>query len=312
MTLLIPFTVGRPLQRFPWVTTVLLALCGIGFALARGFGEARVFQEWGFVPDSFSADTLVTSLFLHAGWLHLLGNALYLYLFCASVEDFLGRAWFAVFYFAGGNLAALAEGLLQPGLAVVPMVGASGAISACLGFATVLLPKFAVEVRLFYLSELLLFRGGTRKFSVPLLVLTLMWFAEDICSLFRPSTGDGNATAFGAHVAGFAFGLLAGWSARRWHPGCQRQTESPRPLLNEPPMDAFVMPETHGQDCPEETNMHRLFGLVVGCVLGLEVAMFFLDLNSLAGLVLCAVTGGVVAAIVAGRIGQRFWSAFGD
>lgn len=312
MTLLIPFTVGRPLQRLPWVTTVLLVLCGIGFGLGKLFGEERVFREWGFTPGSFDVVTLVTSLFLHAGWLHLLGNALYLYLFCACVEDLLGRVRFMVFYFSGGGLAALAEGLLQPNLAGVPMIGASGAISACLGCAAILLPKVAVEVRLFYLSELLFFRGNIRKFSVPLWVLTLAWFAEDVYGLFHPGAGDGNATAFGAHVAGFAFGLLAGWAARRWCPDCQAQSETFTPLPNEPPGDPFVVPESHGQNCPEETNMHRLLGFVVGAVLGLAVAMFLLELNSLGGLALCAVTGGVATAILAGRSRQRFWSSLGN
>lgn len=311
MTALIPFAVGKSLQRFPWVTTLLLVFCGIGFALARGLGEARIIREWGFVPGSFNVINLFASLFLHAGWWHLLGNALYLYLFCACVEDLLGRIRFAAFYFIGGMVAAMAEGFLQSNPPGVPMIGASGAISACLGLATILLPKVAVEVRLFYLFELLLFRGGTRKFSAPLWVLTLAWFAEDVYGLFHPGSDDGNSTAFGAHVAGFAFGLLAGWPVQRWCPGCEARSESPT-LLNEAPPDPFTIPETHGQDCPEETTMHRLLGFAVGGVLGLAIALFLLEIGNWAGLTLCAVTGGVTAAIVAGRSRHRFWSALAD
>src|SRR5258706_7564925 len=130
---MIPLYDRNPTRRFPIVTVGLIVACFVVFGLeltvSMGGGDAaleRFFDQWGAVPSKitaaiaagnwFSAATLgiFTSMFLHGGWLHILGNMLYLWIFGNNVEDRLGRVRFLVFYLVGGVVAALAQGGIAP------------------------------------------------------------------------------------------------------------------------------------------------------------------------------------------------------
>jgi membrane associated rhomboid family serine protease len=149
---------------------------------------------------------IVSGMFLHASWLHVLGNMLFLWIFGNNVEDVMGRLRFLVFYLAAGFAAALTQTAVTlhfagAGSAGVPTVGASGAIAGVLGAYFVLLPHARVVTLLF----------GFVPVPISALVFLGLWFFfqlwEGGFSLVHPSAGGG--VAFAAHVGGFVFGALA-------------------------------------------------------------------------------------------------------
>jgi membrane associated rhomboid family serine protease len=184
------------------------------------------FQDWGAVPACVTHSlglnpnvdpralavlcqgdrsllTPFTSMFIHAGWLHILGNMLFLWVFGDNVEDALGHVRYLVFYLIGGLVAAATQVALNMN-EFVPSVGASGAIAAVMGAYLVMFPqaRIAVFIPLFF------FLGAT---YIPAVVLIGIWF---IMQLFTGvasigyATGGGGGIAWGAHVGGFVAGLL--------------------------------------------------------------------------------------------------------
>ncbi|HID89696.1 MAG TPA: rhomboid family intramembrane serine protease [Anaerolineae bacterium] len=158
--------------------------------------------------------TLVTSMFLHAGWAHLIGNMLYLWIFGDNVEDALGRTGYVLFYFAAGIAAGLAQVLVAPN-SQIPGVGASGAIAGVLAVYLVLYPTAPVRVLVpgFYFM---------RVARVPAIIVLGMWF---IIQLFNGFLSLGTMTlatggvAWFAHIGGFVAGLVVGFLVRavkRW------------------------------------------------------------------------------------------------
>lgn len=141
--------------------------------------------------------TLVTSMFLHADFLHLGGNMLYLWIFGNNVEDALGPARYALFYLAGGVLAGLAHVLTSPG-SPVPTIGASGAVAANLGAYFLLYPRAKVSVLLWFFLFVQVVR-------VPAVVLLGLWLAMQLLGL--GGTGVANV-AWAAHIGGFVAGLV--------------------------------------------------------------------------------------------------------
>jgi len=142
--------------------------------------------------------TLVTSMFLHGGWLHLFGNMLYLWIFGKGVESALGGPRFLVFYLLCGVAAALTQALTDPA-SEVPMIGASGAIAGTLGAYLILHPRANVVV----LVWILVF---VRLVSVPALILLGIWFGLQLLSALSMETGEAGV-AFWAHVGGFVIGI---------------------------------------------------------------------------------------------------------
>jgi membrane associated rhomboid family serine protease len=223
----IPLYDRNPTRRFPIVTVSLIVACFIVFAyelsISIGGGDDalnRFFESWGAVParitasidagDYLSQATLgiLTSIFLHGGWLHILGNMLYLWIFGNNVEDRLGRIGFLVFFLIGGIVAALAQVLIDP-QSTAPLVGASGAIAAALGAYIVLFPGARILSLVFlgFFYQLL---------NVPALVILGFWFVLQLISGFG-SLGAGTAeggVAFFAHIGGFALGMAVGFVLR--------------------------------------------------------------------------------------------------
>jgi membrane associated rhomboid family serine protease len=172
-----------------------LAVYSLGMIPARLFGYAELPAEVAAVP---AWATVVTSMFMHGGWLHLGSNMLYLWIFGDNIEDSMGHGRFAVFYLLCGTAAALAQGFVDPA-SEIPMVGASGAISGVLGGYILLHPGATVRV--------LLFLGFFVTIAhIPALIVLGIWFLLQLFNSFAtPTTGGG--VAFWAHVGGFVAGL---------------------------------------------------------------------------------------------------------
>jgi membrane associated rhomboid family serine protease len=202
------------------VTAAILGLCCLAFAwelvlLAQGGDAAlaRFFERRGLVPadlvaalqagDFLSGPTLdlFTHMFLHGSWLHLMGNMLFLWIFAVNVEDRLGRPLFAAFFVAGGVAAAAGHVLVDP-TSEIPMIGASGAISAVLGAYLVLFPRARIQslVFLVFFYELI---------AVPAVFVLGFWFLlqliDGLASLGLTAEADAGI-AFWAHIGGFLAG----------------------------------------------------------------------------------------------------------
>src|SRR3954451_11596966 len=226
---MIPLRDANPTRRVPIITIALIALCVVVFAAelaaqASGGDAAleRLFDDWALVPGRLTgalrgdqADvldhdlaTIVTSMFLHGGWIHLIGNMLYLWIFGNNVEDRFGRIGFLVFYLIGGLAAAATQILIAPD-SMTPVVGASGAIAAVLGAYVVLYPRARVLSLVFlgFFYQLL---------QVPAIIVLGLWFLlqliDGVASLGVSSTGGG--VALFEHIAGFVAGALVGLLVR--------------------------------------------------------------------------------------------------
>jgi membrane associated rhomboid family serine protease len=230
------FPIGdeNPTLRTPVVTYLLLASLLVVWLLVQGAGIdehklAETVCNLGLVPGELTREapvgtavpigqglaclvdrepinwlTPLTSMFLHGSWMHLLGNALFLWVFGNNVEDSMGRLRFLVFYVLCGLAAAAAQIAVGPASAV-PMVGASGAISGVLGGYLLLYPR--VRVRVLFILFIFI-----RVFRIPAYLVLLWWIGYQILSglpelmSVDPQVSEG--VAFWAHIGGFAAGLL--------------------------------------------------------------------------------------------------------
>ena len=196
------------------VTIALIALNVLAFFLELGQGSEGALQSfitaWGVVPREYSVghdippmiplpywSTLITSMFLHGGWMHLGGNMLYLWIFGDNLERVMGAAKYAVFYIVCGIAAGLAH-ILFAGGSAVPSVGASGAISGVLGGYLLMFPQNRVKV---------LTRGGVA--SVPAIVVLGLWIVIQLVSQLGSiaETSQGGGIAYMAHIGGFVAGM---------------------------------------------------------------------------------------------------------
>lgn len=188
------------------VVTYILLLANVLFFFVEMNGGEPFIRQWAFVPERFLANpgadmvTLFTSMFMHAGWAHLLGNMLYLWIFGDNVEDRFGPGLFAAFYIVSGLAATFAQLAVSAGSSV-PNVGASGAIAGVLGAYILLFPQGRVRV---------LQRGGV--IHVPAIVVIGLWIAiqlfSGIGSLADTAQSEGGGVAYMAHVGGFVAGFI--------------------------------------------------------------------------------------------------------
>jgi membrane associated rhomboid family serine protease len=239
----IPLRDRNPTRRAPIVTFGLIGACFVAFAIelaVTGTGGdpalEAFFRNWGAVPADITGALdrgdylgpamlgVVTSMFLHSGWVHLLGNMLFLWIFGNNVEDRLGAIPFALFYLFGGIAAALAQVVIDP-RSTIPLVGASGAIAAALGAYIVLFPGARILSLVFlgFFYQLL---------EVPALVVLGYWFVLQLVSGFGAlgaETAQGGV-AFFAHIGGFVLGVVVGLVLRVTGVGAGRRGPSPGPM----------------------------------------------------------------------------------
>ena len=158
--------------------------------------------RFGYIPAEGGFARLVSSMFVHAGFLHLLFNLLFFFVSGPFIEDVFGRPMFAVLYLLGGLAASLTYGAKHPA-SVIPLVGASGAIAAVMGAYLVRFLKSKVE---FLFVPLLLRPTLHFRFFVPAFVVLPLWFVKQFLEMRGEDSGGGGGIAFSAHVGGFVFG----------------------------------------------------------------------------------------------------------
>ena len=213
---MIPLRDDIPSRRLPVISWLLIAANVTVFLYEVALGPALrpLIQERGIVPAEFAGDpgaealTLLTSMFLHGGWGHLLGNMLYLWIFGDNVEDRMGPLRFLFFYLAAGAAAGLAHIYSQPD-STIPTVGASGAVAGVLGAYLVLYPKARV------LTLLPTFPMAMAE--IPAVFFLGVWFVFQLFSgalQLSISRGSGGV-AFLAHIGGFLAGVVFGVMAAR-------------------------------------------------------------------------------------------------
>ena len=208
-----PIRDHNPSGRTPFVTYLLIAV-NIAVFLSYGLTlqEPQLsyfFYDWGLVPRFISEGValhgLVTHMFLHGGWMHLLGNMLFLYIFGDNMEDEMGHFGFAIFYVFSGLAAAALQYAAAP-MSEVPMVGASGAIAGVMGGYLLLFPKARVDV-------LFIFIIFFRVFAIRAWIVLGVWFALQLFNGAMTPT-DGGGVAYWAHAGGFAAGVIL--SLKTW------------------------------------------------------------------------------------------------
>ena len=193
-------------RTFPVVTYALIAL-NVLFFLVELSGGDEFIKQWAFIPARFSAApgsnavTILTSMFMHGGWMHLFGNMLFLWIFGDNVEDRFGHLQFLLFYLLVGFAATLAQFALAPHSSL-PNVGASGAIAGVLGAYILMFPQSRVNVLL-----------GRQIVAMPALIVIGLWIAIQLFSgvgsiAHTDETSDVGGVAYIAHIGGFFAGFL--------------------------------------------------------------------------------------------------------
>ncbi len=193
-------------RTFPIVTYALIALNVLMFFVELSSGDAFI-NQWSFVPSRFAANpgpeflTIFTSMFMHAGWIHLGGNMLYLFIFGDNVEDRLGHLRYLVFYLLCGIAASFAQYMVSIGSSV-PNLGASGAIAGVLGAYIIMFPGERVRVLM-----------GYAIVQMSAVIVIGFWIVLQVLSsvsTFTASsqTGSGGGVAYMAHVGGFIAGIV--------------------------------------------------------------------------------------------------------
>jgi rhomboid family protein len=210
---MIPLRDVIPSRTVPYVTVTLIVLNLLAWLFEVSLPRDVLPQfllVYGVVPAYFRWPAVLTSMFLHGGWFHVLGNMLYLWIFGDNVEDRLGHGRYVLFYLVCGAAAALAQVAVSP-TSMVPMVGASGAIAGVMGGYFVLYPRSRVLtlVPLFIFIELI---------EVPAVLFLGVWFVMQLFNgvgSIALTTGTHGGVAFWAHIAGFAAGALGVMALRR-------------------------------------------------------------------------------------------------
>ena len=203
-----PYKDDNPRVLFPFVTFGIITLNVLIFlgqfwisGNNPGIGKSLVYM-YGFVPAEFNPLTIFTSMFMHGGFAHIIGNMWFLYIFGDNVESILGHVKYFIFYLACGIGAALAQFFVEPA-SQVPMIGASGAVAGVLGAYMIRFPKARVHV----LAVIIIF---ITTFVVPAQIVLGLWFLMQLSgglgSLGVDTTGG---VAWFAHIGGFIIGVTS-------------------------------------------------------------------------------------------------------
>lgn len=202
-----PIRDHNPSGRTPYVTYALMAANILIFLSYVGImNDVRALNaywiDWAMIPDRIgngtALHTLITSMFLHGGFLHLAGNMLFLFIFGDNVEDAFGHVKFFVFYLACGILAALAQFVIEPS-SQIPTVGASGAIAGVMGAYLLLFPKARVDILIIIVVII-------KVLPIPAWIMLMLWFGLQFIGGIAADPNAGGV-AYWAHAGGFIAGL---------------------------------------------------------------------------------------------------------
>jgi membrane associated rhomboid family serine protease len=203
---------SKPIVSYSFLAlNILVFLYQFSLQTSLADADSNFVTEWGAIPLEISQgvdlQTLISSIFLHGSWMHLIGNMLFLWVFADNIEAVIGSTRFFIFYMLGGILAGLTQVVLDPS-SNIPCVGASGAIAAVLGAYLVMFPGSKVKI---------LFLLFFQTFQVPALMFLGFWGVQQLWSGFG-TLGTGSASDSGvavwAHIGGFVFGVLVGFLLR--------------------------------------------------------------------------------------------------
>jgi membrane associated rhomboid family serine protease len=218
---MIPLRDVIPSRSTPYITVTIIVLNAVAFLFELSLGERELTQFlyfYGVVPAAFSWPTLITSMFLHGGWSHFIGNMWYLWIFGDNVEDRVGHGRFIVFYLLCGIAAAIGQIAMDP-YSELPTIGASGAIAGVMGAYFVLYPHSRVLTLIPWIFIQIV--------EIPAIVLLGFWFLMQFLSAgaiaVTSNSHGGGGVAFAAHVAGFVVGAIGVFAFRkpeidRWDP----------------------------------------------------------------------------------------------
>jgi len=203
-----PIRDHNPSERTPYVTIGLIAANVAVFLVGLGLFQddralALFYYDYALLPMRLSNGenyaALVTSTFIHGGFVHLAGNMLFLWIFGDNLEDEMGHLPFLFFYLVSGIGASLAQAAMNP-MSTIPIVGASGAIAGVMGGYLLLFPRARVDIFVFLIVFF-------RIFSIPSWILLGVWFAMQVVSGINGDSAGGGV-AYWAHMGGFVAGLV--------------------------------------------------------------------------------------------------------
>ncbi len=240
---MLPLKDHNPSQTRPVVTVTLIGLNVLIFLISwsqsgSDFGLSAIYDRYAMIPARISSGqgvyTLFTSMFLHAGFIHLGGNMLFLWIFGDNLEDELGHLGFLLFYLSVGIAAGLVQVLASP-YSPVPTIGASGAIAGVMGAYVLLYPRARVDV-------LFIFLIFFKVFPIPAWVMLGIWFGFQLISGIGGDPASGGV-AYWAHAGGFIAGfvLMVPFWLRRGGPGFWRANSGHPPH----PQARYKMVHTH-------------------------------------------------------------------
>ena len=209
-----PISDENPVKQKPFCSWLILILCVLIFLYQQNLNyheEQSTILSFGMIPSVIfnlkqlpneliiipSYLTIVSSMFLHGGWMHLIGNMAYLYIFGDNIEDTLGKTKFIIFYILCGTFAALTQAFVDI-TSEIPMIGASGAISGILGAYIILYPKKKIKVFFWFLIFI-------RTFNIPSMFVIGGWIFIQFFSLNNNAQDN---VAYAAHIGGFIAGLI--------------------------------------------------------------------------------------------------------
>ena len=216
-----PLRDDNPTEIFPVITVLLIGATAAVWWLVQGAGLAQgplmdSVCAFGAIPAEITGsqpegpspcglggltwEALLTSMFLHGGWMHLVGNLWFLWIFGNNIEDSMGHLRFVAFYLVTGLAAAMTHVLFDPGSAV-PMVGASGAISGIMGAYLVLYPRARVDTLFFFFVFV-------RVVPLPAWLMLGYWMLIQLVGSASTAVGGGGGVAYGAHIGGFVAGVV--------------------------------------------------------------------------------------------------------
>jgi membrane associated rhomboid family serine protease len=203
-----------PSRTIPFVTITLIVANVFGWLYELTLSEhaiSQFLQSYGLVPARFAPASVLTSMFLHGGWFHLISNMWFLWIFGDNVEDRMGHRRFLIFYLLCGAGAAVGHVMMEPD-SLMPTVGASGAVAGVMGAYLVLYPRSRVLtlVPLIIVFDII---------EVPAILLLGLWFMLQVLSATIEAGADpaSGGVAFVAHVAGFVMGVLGVFVFRNRH-----------------------------------------------------------------------------------------------
>jgi membrane associated rhomboid family serine protease len=203
-----PIRDHNPSGTTPFVCYTLIAanaliFLGYWLTLRTDYALGEFLFNWGLVPARImhgqGVETILTSMFLHAGWMHIIGNMLFLFIFGDNLEDQMGHIPFLIFYLLAGTAAAALQIIADP-TSQIPMVGASGAIAGVMGAYLLMFPRARVDVLIFIVIFI-------RVFPMPAWVVLGLWIGIQVVS-GAVTPIDGGGVAYWAHVGGFVAGVV--------------------------------------------------------------------------------------------------------